>query len=786
MRFTKFWQPLRCSHLRPRRLLRPALCLEHLEDRIVPNVSWSSAGSRTVVDQGGPVITHADVDLVFWGAGWNNAPTLKDNVINAVTTILNSPYLSGLSQYRGIGNGQLLRTDVVVTTSPAARTTHAQCQAFVKASLNNGSLPITPNMDSEILYMVIPQPGTTDPAEGLGGAHSSDTSNFGRFRFGWTINTNSLDDITYFFSHELTEAVTDPEVNFRTAFVVPSTNDEICDGEAQRYSCRLNGVLVQASLSQRDHAYEVYDGNTQKFSLSSSRALTLTGDQLPNADDTITIDQQNNGYKVTLNGEAAQFDSRDFFTGVAAVSSITLRTGNGDDTVNIERTVSGEPVTVILGGGSDTVNLGLTAQKLNTLGGAITVNGGSGSGTLEFFDQGVTTNQTYTVSSTRVMRSGLPPVTYSKLANVMINTSTGNDTIAVQGTPAGTTVAISGSGDTNTLTNQAADGVWTITGSNSGSLSGGTVAGLVTFSGVQNLTGAAHNTFVFSDGAAVSGKLQSGSGSSLDYSACTTDVSVNLQTGTATGVGGTVAGVQSLTGGGGNNTLVGTDADSVWNLTGMNTGSVTGSTTVAFTAFQNLIGGMAKNTFVFSDGAGISGNLDGGSTGALDYSAYASSVIVDLVTARATGIGGTLSHIQNVSGGIGGGPGVYNILVGNGGNALSGGTGRRNLLIAGSSSGTLLGGDDDDILIGGTTAYDMDIASLLAIMDYWSAAAEDYATRVANLTTGNGVPLLDATTVTGNGGGNMLTGGPGLNLYYGKDTDTTDFDPSSTAVFIPV
>ena len=112
--------------------------------------------------------------------------------------------------------------------------------------------------------------------------------------------------------------------------------------------------------------------------------------------------------------------------------------------------------------------------------------------------------------------------------------------------------------------------------------------------------------------------------------------------------------------------------------------------------------------------------------------------------------------------------------------------GSRNLLVAGSSASTLQGGDDDDLLIGGTTAYDMDVAALMAIMDYWSGTSDDYATRVSNLLAGNGVPLLDPSTVSSNGGGNTLTGGPGLNLYYGNDTDVADFDPSSGAVFVPV
>ena len=74
---------------------------------------------------------------------------------------------------------------------------------------------------------------------------------------------------------------------------------------------------------------------------------------------------------------------------------------------------------------------------------------------------------------------------------------------------------------------------------------------------------------------------------------------------------------------------------------------------------------------------------------------------------------------------------------------------------------------------------------LLAIMDYWTGM-DDYDTRVFNLTHGIGVPLLDATTVTGNGGGNTLTAGPGRALFYGNlALDLYDWDPL-TGTFIEV
>ena len=235
--------------------------------------------------------------------------------------------------------------------------------------------------------------------------------------------------------------------------------------------------------------------------------------------------------------------------------------------------------------------------------------------------------------------------------------------------------------------------------------------------------------------------------------------------------------------------LYGPDGDNTWSLTGLDAGTLTSSVstaTLTFTGAQYLWGGAVTNTFVFADGAGVEGTITGDGNDTLDYSAYSSSVLVDLQTGFATGVGFGVSGIRNVTGGNGGGVGVYNILVGYGGNTLTGGDGRRNLLIAGVTPSTLIGGNDDDILIAGTTNYDTeaDLASLKAIMDFWSSSAYDYATRVSYLLGGVGVPRLDASTVTGNGDGNTLTGNHGgpteLDLFFGSDpnSQTTDYNPA--------
>jgi Ca2+-binding RTX toxin-like protein len=323
--------------------------------------------------------------------------------------------------------------------------------------------------------------------------------------------------------------------------------------------------------------------------------------------------------------------------------------------------------------------------------------------------------------------------------------------------------------------------------------------------GPLTITGGAGsvNLLTVDDSGTSQGRTYNITGNTIDRSgaALVTYNSINSLTLNG-GSGGNTFNVQSLSsdltlalnGGSGTNTLQGPNSDTTWQITGSNAGSFTGG--VSFTAMQNLIGGAGADTFVFADGASVSGTIDGGGgTNTLDYSAYASSnVLVNLQTGFATGVGGGIANIQNAKGATGGPAGSYNILVGNGGNVLTGGNDRRNLLIAGPTASTLIGGNGDDILIGGTTTYDAEpgMVSLQAIMAYWAGSADDYATRVSNLLNGNGVPILapfDPTTgmgVIGNGGGNTLTGNAGLDLFYGNlALDTYDWDPA-TETFVSV
>ncbi len=136
-------------------------------------------------------------------------------------------------------------------------------------------------------------------------------------------------------------------------------------------------------------------------------------------------------------------------------------------------------------------------------------------------------------------------------------------------------------------------------------------------------------------------------------------------------------------------------------------------------------------------------------------SVLAKGVTVNLRNSTATGLAGGINKIQNVIGSS-----SHDILVGNGGNVLTGGDGR-DLLIAGLTASQLLGGDDEDILIGGTTLHDTNAANLKAIQDIWTSGAS-YNDRVNSLRG----ELLATGNVFSNGVQDTLFGQGGTDFFF--------------------
>jgi hypothetical protein len=368
---------------------------------------------------------------------------------------------------------------------------------------------------------------------------------------------------------------------------------------------------------------------------------------------------------------------------VSSFSSIIVTGSNADNTVTIANTFSGVPMTVNEGTGHDTISVG--SGNLDSIQSSLTVNGGV-TDSLVLNDVSFTSPRTYTITGSSINWGG-PAIQYLGVGSLMIQGGTGGNIFSVLATSATT--------------------------------------------------------------------------------------------------------VLSLVGGGNGDTVAGSNAGNTFELFGRNTGAILGNaygSGVLFSRVSNLTAGSGGDTFQFAAGASLTGNITGSGRDTLDYSALSSSIIVDLQTGSATFVGGTVSGITTVYGSSAGSAanGVYNLLLGAGGDTLVGGYAERNILVAGPSASTLEGGGGQDLLIGGSTAYDTEagLRSWRRIAAYW-AASIPFATRVARITSGTGVPLLDASVVTGNGGGNILVGYGGLALLYTDGLDNIGlFDPNSQQVSI--
>jgi hypothetical protein len=499
-------------------------------------------------------------------------------------------------------------------------------------------------------------------------------------------------------------------------------------------------------------------------------------------------------------------------SGVSGGNLTTLNTGSGRGTVYLLGD-SGAGLVINGGIGLSMVNLGSSVGLANILR-AVTINDAVASTHVNVNDGADTTNH----PNARLSLGGLTglapaPINFgpSAVIGLTINDGRGNDVYTIAGCPSTTVLNAGPNVDAFflqglqsfaelTVSTSAGSGADTITLGDASQ----TLSGLSELQTSITLTGRAGDALNLYDQGYASARtytvtptrLTWSHGPPVGYSGLSYTIVNGSQGGDTFDLSAGTAASNAVTlyAGRGSNQLIGSASGNTWQVTGPSadvgylSGAVYGGA-VSFYQVGSLTGGSGGDTFRFQDQATLSGNLAGGGNASLDYSLYSTSVIVDLQTGFATGVGGSVSGISTVIGGSGapGTPGLYNLLIGSGGNTLTGGTGRRNILVAGGSASTLNAGDGEDLLIGGSTIYDSDpndpgLANWQQIAAYW-AGTDDFFTRVANVTSGNSAPLLDATTVFGNNGGNTMNGNGALALTYSDGTDNiSGFDPNSIVV----
>ena len=226
----------------PKVLIRPAISFYTNCDAPV-GTSTSSGGTSS--------LRNVSLNLLFWGSFWNGTPSPPvSQIISSVYNILDGPYMSGLIQY-GVGPGKFAGAGIVTGVEPNNPFSDDDVTNILSDLLNQGLIP---GYGPEDLYMVILPANIAYNKPPFTGEHLYyDTFPARRFCYGFVTHNGSINSLTPIFSHELAEAVSDPDgdgiqVNPRNS----SSWNEICDVCCSTYP--VNGVLVQSYWSSRDHA----------------------------------------------------------------------------------------------------------------------------------------------------------------------------------------------------------------------------------------------------------------------------------------------------------------------------------------------------------------------------------------------------------------------------------------------------------------------------------------------------------------------------------------------------
>ncbi len=188
-------------------------------------------------------------------------------------------------------------------------------------------------------------------------------------------------------------------------------------------------------LSPGDQELDDFDGNVTTFGEDGSDTLSL--DDRAEVDDT--------AYRIN-SSSIVRNDSVTFSYGT--MESITLRTGSGAESVDVEGLGSSSPLTIHLGDGDDQVDVSPTDQNLDGLSALLTVYGEAGVDEATLFDNMSDSVHTYAIHSSSIQRDGTTVFSHSSLETVSLLGGTGGNTFDVESTDSSTTTHLYGqSGD---------------------------------------------------------------------------------------------------------------------------------------------------------------------------------------------------------------------------------------------------------------------------------------------------------------------------------------------------
>ena len=228
--------------------------------------SGDAPSTTTITSGSGKRLRNAVVNLIFWGDAWQASPGPSPSlaqVVSDAASILAGPYQVRVAQY-GATAARLGSVFVSVPgfNPPAPSFTTPDVAKLITDAIEGGALPEPDEETTDFLHVVFMPPGSAPPPN-LGGLHTfASYTDFDFFPFDFDINQrshfawvffSSRANISSVFSHELVEALTDPEGDGVQVDPTNPTNwNEIGDVCSSRGT--VNGVTVQSYWSQQDQA----------------------------------------------------------------------------------------------------------------------------------------------------------------------------------------------------------------------------------------------------------------------------------------------------------------------------------------------------------------------------------------------------------------------------------------------------------------------------------------------------------------------------------------------------
>ena len=233
----------------------------------------------TVTYHGGAVLPHVEVQALYYGSDWYTNPTYYSQtgyLEGFLNNIVHGSYMDMLNKDGyGVGRGSFDAGKISLTNvNKSQYLTDGQLRSTVQAYINNGVLK---SPDSNRLYVIfvednvaVSNGGDTSQNDFLGyhGAFAGTDAygnpadihyaviaypggSVGNAGLSWLSATGQLTEVS---SHELAEAVTDPNVNYKSLTWYDSTNNGEIGDIVNGQTVYLNGYAVQRISDRNDQA----------------------------------------------------------------------------------------------------------------------------------------------------------------------------------------------------------------------------------------------------------------------------------------------------------------------------------------------------------------------------------------------------------------------------------------------------------------------------------------------------------------------------------------------------